>query len=644
MTIESHSQRRQKSTVKAQSGQNLPEVDLRERVGLMMAWLMCLLASIAAGLDFLVDTWQPNLALLQAGLLLILPFVLNVKGSQTNSPLSPASTPSMFAKWTPLERVYPLWFSQTILALIALAMIGSFGTQLLGTPPCYHDEYSYLFGAQTIAGGHWTAPGPPAFPALFDQVHVLNEGTPPDGRMASRYYPGTSLWIWPWVMVGIPILGHWLAQVWLVLATNLIGRELGAPRTGFLAALMLALSPGLATFGNLLLSHHPTLAGLALFWLMMLRWLRTHQPLDSLLAITGLSFTMLCRPATAFAMGLPFAIPVLAWLFRRSTENSPSSTLTRKASSLLAMLIPIVAGWGIMLSYNHATTGSAWQSPYQLYTATYTPRHVYGFNNGIRGDQSNSPKIWKAYDQWADNLTWPLALQNLTTRFFGSLLWTFDPLFAWAACLLYWFWSPPDSRWRWLMAGILTIHLVHFPYWYPGIMGWHYVFESAPLIALAMAQMAISLADRWAKEQRPVAIHWLLVMCIMAGLGANASIPGLWDSRRALAYGSIEYPKVRVYQQFDDWLTRALPDEPVLVLIKQDAGEIAIDHVTNEPGWQAKVIRARYRPEILDPQNKAALDELAAAFPGRSFWLADPKERSLQQLRQPDMNPAHDGK
>ena len=66
-------------------------------------------------------------------------------------------------------------------------------------PPAYHDEYSYLFQARTLLAGRFSFPGSTVQPELFDQMHVLNEG-----RMASRYYPGTGIWLAPFVALGHP--------------------------------------------------------------------------------------------------------------------------------------------------------------------------------------------------------------------------------------------------------------------------------------------------------------------------------------------------------------------------------------------------------------------------------------------------------
>ena len=55
-----------------------------------------------------------------------------------------------------------------------------------------------------------------------------------------------------------------------------------------------------------------------------------------------------------------------------------------------------------MLVYHQSVTGSWKTSPYQLYTDIYTPRHVYGFNNVLRGEQLVGPKVIEAYDRWGE--------------------------------------------------------------------------------------------------------------------------------------------------------------------------------------------------------------------------------------------------
>ena len=140
-------------------------------------------------------------------------------------------------------------------------------------------------------------------PELFDQMHVLNEG-----RFASRYFPGVGLWLAPFLAIGHPYWGQWLAGGLTAFFIFWAGRELAGNRVGLTAGLLTALSPGMGLFSNLLLSHEPTMAALAVFLFAFVRFMRTGRASDALWAGCGLSFAMLCRPMTAAGFGLPFGV------------------------------------------------------------------------------------------------------------------------------------------------------------------------------------------------------------------------------------------------------------------------------------------------------------------------------------------------
>src|SRR5690606_37132164 len=74
--------------------------------------------------------------------------------------------------------------------------------------------------------------------------------------------------------------------------------------------------------------------------------------------------------------------------------------------------------------FNRAITGDGWLTPYQQYTDVYTPRHVFGFNNVVRGEQHLGPKVLENYDEWAQNLTPALAARNVGRRIMFSMIWT----------------------------------------------------------------------------------------------------------------------------------------------------------------------------------------------------------------------------
>ncbi len=125
-----------------------------------------------------------------------------------------------------------------------------------------------------------------------------------------------------------------------------------------------------------------------------------------------------------------------------------------------------------MLVYNRSITGSLLVSPYQLYTDIYTPRHVYGFNNVVRGEKKVGPKVLENYDRWAENLTPGRAARNFQVRIITSSQGTLGivPLaFAVAWLLLS---SRTASLDWWLVSmSILSLHAAHVPYWLDGIMG-----------------------------------------------------------------------------------------------------------------------------------------------------------------------------
>ncbi|HLQ43205.1 MAG TPA: glycosyltransferase family 39 protein, partial [Planctomycetaceae bacterium] len=305
-------------------------------------------------------------------------------------------------------------------------------------PPAYHDEFSYLFQAQTYLAGRLSFPSHPTAARLFDQMHVVNEG-----RFAGRYFPATGLFVAPWLWLGWPILGHWLAGAATAVLVFGIGRELSNNGTGFVAGLLTALSPGMGLFGNLVLAHHPTLLGLFFFAWSFLRWMRLRRLRDVAFAGIGLSWAMLCRPMTAAGFGACFGFAYAANLwgtfFQSVRESWPNSDprsrhLLRTAA---AMSFPFCVAFGVLAIHNRSITGNYVKTPYQLFTEIYTPRHVYGFNNVVRGEQHLGPRVLDNYDRWAVNLTPALAIENSKNRLIASWQWTVGVVPLLAASVLF---------------------------------------------------------------------------------------------------------------------------------------------------------------------------------------------------------------
>lgn len=493
--------------------------------------------------------------------------------------------------------------------IASMPLPGSNGPRFGDLPPAFHDEYSYLFQAKTFLAGRLSFPGHETMPELFDQMHVVNV----NGHFASRYFPGAGAWMAPFLALGNPYWAQWLAGAVLAAFVFWIGRELGGNSVGFLAGMLTALSPGMGLFSNLLLAHHPTLMGLTLFALTFLRMLRTKKWGYALWAGIGLAFAMLSRPMTAAGFAFPFGLWLLAWLLRERfpTPESPA----RRRHFVLAMAVPLAAGFVVLLVMNRAVTGSLWTSPYQLYTDTYTPRHVYGFNNRVRGEQHLGPRVMENYDQWAENLTPSLAVENVKKRAIATWQWTLGVIPLVCGAIVFVCAVPAgDRRWWLLPASILSLHAVHVPYWFVGIMNWHYVFETGPLWLLMFAGATQALVQYCRQSGRPLMTWWWSGFVAATLLPTFTSFAPVWErSRVEEAVAEVGFPRSR-YQAFQNLVARTVGGKRALVLVVPDPADRSIDFVVNAPTLDVDVLIARERPGTTD------IDAVRRDFPDRALY------------------------
>jgi hypothetical protein len=593
----------------------------------LTAWVVGLAACVAGMLD-LVAEWEPMLATVQFVVLAVAPAIfmlprrLRSRPSHEAEPATTTPTATASATTPPAVAKVSDWLWCLLLGGISFGVSLGVGLRIGDLPPAYHDEFSYLFQAKTLLAGRFSFPSHPRHPELFDQMHVLNEG-----RTASRYYPGTGLWLAPFVAVGHPFLGQWIAGALSTMLIFWTGRELGGRQTGFFAALVMALSPGIALFGNTLLAHHPTLLSLSVFLLGVARWRRTRAAADAWMAGGGLSFAMLCRPMTAAAVGLPFGLDFVVWLFC-DRQQSSVSRFPSKVTGVIGFGVPLVFGWGIMLWYNHSVTGGWLTSPYQQYTDIYTPRHVYGFNNVVRGERQLGPKVIDAYDRvWTENLTPALAARNALTRWIASWLWTFDALPLLVSTVVFLGALPRlHRRWSLIVSAIVSLHILHVPYWYVGIMGWHYVFESAPLWCLILGGTTSLLFSDWKRRSLfALPFWWRTFLAVsVAGVSLAPFQPG--PSRLIRGLSSLKHPRQR-HAELRQWVEDRVDHRPALVLIEQkDTIGAPLDLVVNEPGLASELLLGRFRPGETD------VAQIHRDFPDRHLYVACPDRGTIRRI------------
>lgn len=576
----------------------------------LTAWGLGLLVCVAAMLDR-IGEWAPSLAHVQLVGLALAPVFYMLPSRRRSQNLSVA-TNSACGQMD--------WRLCLMLGGLSFFVNAGIGKQIGDLPPAYHDEFSYLFQAKTLLAGRFSFPSHPEHPELFDQMHVLNEG-----RMASRYYPGTGLWLAPFVALGRPFVGQWLACAIATMLTFWTGREIGGRQTAFYAGLAMALSPGIGLFGNTLLSHPPTLMALSCFLLAITRWQRSRDAQDAWMAGCGLAFAMLCRPMTAAAMGLPFGVVVIAWLLKRPAMES-SKLVDRRWGTLLGLGIPLLFGWAIMVWYHVDATGNWRLSPYQLYTDVYTPRHVYGFNNVVRGEQHLGPKVIEAYDRWAENLTLELAFRNLLNRWIASWLWTFDglPLLICTIVMMAML-GRVDRRWTFLALSAASLYLLHFPYWYVGIMGWHYVFESAPVWCLIFGGATHLLLEDWKGRGLTRLSLWWRLMLVISLQGVFLTTDGFGKSRLQRGIQSLKYPRLR-HAELRRWVEKRVQLPALVLLDQKETVDSHLDLVVNEPGLNAELLLGHYLPGKID------INEIRRAFPDRNLYVASPEKQTIIRI------------
>ena len=494
-------------------------------------------------------------------------------------------------------------------------------------PPAYHDEFSYLLQARTFLAGRLSWPAMTVQPDLFHQIHVLNRP-----KTASRYFPWTGCWMAPFVAVGHPYSGHWLAgAIACVFFHRSLCRLMGF-RWAVVGGVLMAVSPGLASFSNLLLAHHPTMLALAVFLWAFLRFMDHSRVRDIVIAGAALSLAMLGRPMTAAGFALPFGIWLLLSTIRqRFSSETKSPTATWSPTRVLAGIgIPLLLGFGVLALMNHAITGSWLKSAYQYYTDTWTPRHRYGFDNTNIDPALPKSKVLRAYDSWAENLTIAKAQSNVTQRTIYSLRWTlgiaalmFCMIAALASCL-----DSKDRRPLLLLCSVLTLHAVHVPYWYDGIMHWHYVFETAPLLIL-LATFGLRAAH-WTLQSRlgsGLSTLWLTSLILASLLPNWVDADTFWGpSRVTTAFREQAFSRVR-FEYFRRLTTSDQVQHPALILIDERGTNQQLSYIVNPPDLSGDVIVCRL------PEDADIVDELAKAFPEHHLYTFIPESFRLSPVK-----------
>jgi hypothetical protein len=228
--------------------------------------------------------------------------------------------------------------------------------------PMVQDEAAYLLQAALFARGRWAGEAPP-LPEFFAQMHVLT-----DPVLASKYPPGLSLLLTPFVAIGFAILGPMVfAAITGALIFILARRAAGGP-VALLTWLLWSSGSALLRYQASFLSQTASVA----LWLATLYFVleyRAHHRSRTLVAIGAcVGMLAITRPVTAVALAIPVGVIVVREVWRtRAWRALAPATL---AAAAIIALLPL---------QNRMTIGDWRLSPLVAYSTRYTPFDFPGF-------------------------------------------------------------------------------------------------------------------------------------------------------------------------------------------------------------------------------------------------------------------------
>src|SRR5262249_16906585 len=158
---------------------------------------------------------------------------------------------------------------------------------------------------------------------------------------------------------------------------------------------------------------------------------------------------------------------------------------------------------------------------------------------------------------------------------------------------------------------------LHWPYWYVGIFGWHYVFEAAPVWCLVVALALRAAGQAWWLARRDLLFVWTAGLIGLAWAGCDFASDENGATRLQQGIGVIRHPR-RQQGAFQAWIAQTVTP-PALVLVDQPHDGPQVDYVVNHAGLTAPVLLGRYRAGITDPVT------MAHDFPRQQVYVANPE-------------------
>lgn len=464
--------------------------------------------------------------------------------------------------------------------------------------PRIHDEFSYLLAADTFAHGRLTNPTPPAADFL-ETLHVLVRPT-----YMSRYAAaqGLALAVGQ-VLFGHPWWGVLLSAGAMCAAVFWAVRGWVPHRWALLGGLAVALRYGAADYfvdsywGGAIAAVGGALVFGAAGRLLGRGGPRAYPVRYGLLFGAGGAILLHSRPWEGFLFCVPFATALLA-------RAAKPASRTAAARSLGAALLPLALAGAFLLYDASRVTGSPWKLPHRAYAEQYGAASMFLFGRDVPAPPSPHAELRRVFIEWE-----PSAFSPKTGRL------TVD----WAVSVARWLRAIRLLAGAWVAAiavailsrgrrlGLPIAALAFFTAGI-GLQRYQFLHYAAPAFALFIALVAAALREAILRARRaaPLLIRGSYALAaVLFGVGA-LSISARPVDRAASLRRSVE-----------DVLGARRGTHVVTVRYAADHDPHAefVFNAADVAG--AKIVWLRDPPEA----ERAAV---AAAFPGRRFWLFEP--------------------
>jgi len=415
------------------------------------------------------------------------------------------------------------WTSAGIIFLISITLnlvLASIQTPL----PWVHDEFSYLLGSDTFAGGRLTNPTHP-LSEHFETFHVLSRPS-----YTSKYPPASAAFMAVGQYVtGHPIVGVWLALGLACVASYWMLRVWTSPVWALWGGLLVAINgPILHAWGQSFWGGSVAFLGGALLYGGTRRIINDARIRDAVLCGIGLLLLANSRPMEGLFISLPMFAAILGWLVL-----SKRYSLSRKlGSGILPLVLIGVASLAAMGAYNNAVTGDFKKMPYQVHDKTYSAsslliwkepnepqpfvhermkRYFYEFGRE-RQLKLREPGIFLINLRWKYWLLWHFFLPGLGISLLGYFAMRTD---------------------RWLLTGMLTLggllaveSMLASSWMFP-----HYLAPALPLF-IALTMNSLRRIRTWNRGSKSKALTGSVLVRIVLIIAVLKLVPILVSHHR----------------------------------------------------------------------------------------------------------------